>query len=258
MSDVDLLRAELGVIWRLDERGRLPGPEDMVIGVAADGMTAAVSRHVPDPLAARLLDVVTRPAPPPSLRPPGTSAATHRDASAPPERPPAALAPREIPAPLLDECRALLGGGLTVSGGPSYLVCPPVRFDAPAAVLRSEDPAHAELVRPLRPGTWEPEEWDELVAGGEGAPWAMIVEDGQVAAICHTARSTPAGAEAGTWTAPASRGRGYAAATTAVWAGLVSGARPMFYSTRADNLSSQRVAARLGLRAIGWLWKLTR
>ncbi|MFF3665559.1 GNAT family protein [Microtetraspora malaysiensis] len=49
------------------------------------------------------------------------------------------------------------------------------------------------------------------------------------------------------------------AATTAAWADLLSADCPhLFYSTSADNLSSQRVAGRLGLRAIGWLWKLTR
>ncbi|GAA2845238.1 hypothetical protein GCM10020220_038230 [Nonomuraea rubra] len=57
--DIDLLRIELGVIWRLDERGRLPGPEDMVIGVAAGGLTAAVARDVPDDLAERLLSLIT-------------------------------------------------------------------------------------------------------------------------------------------------------------------------------------------------------
>ncbi|MEV0229196.1 GNAT family N-acetyltransferase [Nonomuraea sp. NPDC050786] len=225
---VELLRVELGVIWRLDARGRLPGPEDLVIGVAADGMTAAVSGRLPGPLAARLLDLVAKGVP------------------SPPGHPPDVLA----------RCRELLGDEQAVSGGPSYLVRQPTRFDVPAEVLRSEDPAHAERVRPLRPSHWTPGEWDELVGRGEGAPWAMIVEDGQVAAICHSARLTPQGAEAGTWTSPAFRGRGYAAATTAAWAGLLPDI-PLFYSTSADNRSSQRVAARLGLRPVGWLWKLT-
>ncbi|MET7335289.1 GNAT family N-acetyltransferase [Nonomuraea sp. NPDC005650] len=224
----DLLAVELGVIWRLDARGRLPGPEEVVIGVAADGLTAAVSADVPDPLAARLLDLVSQGAPPPPGEPPD----------------------------VLARCDALLGGGRAVSGGPCYLVRPPLRFEVPAEVLRSDDPSHAARVRPLRPASWEPEEWDELVAGGAGAPWAMIVEDGQVAAICHSARLTSEGAEAGTWTSPAFRGRGYAAATTAAWAGLLPGLR-LFYSTSADNHSSQRVAGRLGLHAIGRLWKLT-
>ncbi|SDJ15598.1 GNAT family N-acetyltransferase [Nonomuraea jiangxiensis] len=229
VRDVDLLRIETGVIWRLDDRGRLPGPEELVVGVAADGLTAAVGASVPGPLAARLLDLVAGAAP----SPPGT--------------PPAVLA----------RCRELLEADLTVSGGPSYLVRPPVRFDAPVEVLRSDDPAHARRVRPLRPVGWEPEEWEVLADGGPGAPWAMVVKDDQVVAVCHSARLTSAGAEAGTWTAPAFRGRGYAAATTAAWAGLLPGI-PLFYSTSADNRSSQRVAARLGLRPLGWLWHLTR
>lgn len=253
MRDVDLLRIELGVIWRLDGRGRLPGPEDMVFGVAADGIVAAVSAGVPGPLAARLLDLADQGKPSPFGTPPD----------------------------VLEDCRALLGGdAVSVSGGPSYAVNPPVRYDVPVEVLRSDDPAHVRHVRPLRPGNWEPGEWDELCDGGEGAPWAMIVEDvqtagdgeavshgqaarvsepaggRQVVAICHSARNTLAGAEAGTWTSPAYRGRGYAAITTSAWAELLPGVQ-LFYSTSADNHSSQRVAARLGLRGIGWLWKLT-
>ncbi|MFC7587671.1 hypothetical protein ACFQYP_31320 [Nonomuraea antimicrobica] len=172
--DSELLRIELGVIWRLDGLGRLPGPEDLVIGVAADGMVAAVASVVPDPLAGRLLSLVA-------------------DGG-------------ELPDVVVG-CQALLGGmGVAVSRGPSYLVEPPLGYDAGVEVLTSAVPAHARLVRPLRPGNWEPGEWDDLLGGREGAPWAMIVEDGQVAAVCHTARLTPAGAEAGTWTAPAYRG----------------------------------------------------
>ncbi|TDD04839.1 N-acetyltransferase [Nonomuraea deserti] len=201
------------------------------MGVAADGMTAAVGRDVPGALASRLLDLVAGGAP----SPPGQ----------PPE--------------VLEQCRVLLGGTTTVSSGPCYVVPPPpVIFDAPGAVvLRSDDPAHAERVRPLRPPNWASDEWDDLLDGRDGAPWAMAVADEQVVAVCHTPRRTPDGAEAGVWTAPAFRGRGLAAATTATWAGLLPRTR-LFYSTSADNHSSQRVAARLGLRAIGWLWKLTR
>ncbi|MEV4798666.1 GNAT family protein [Nonomuraea sp. NPDC049421] len=265
LTDTDLLRIELGVIWRPDERGRLPGPEDMVIGVpatgptapAADraqldgaaataapddapsdgltaavpehlrtgGLTAAVAGHLPDELAERLLGVV----------------------SSGGGRFPEVLA----------TCRAMLGGDrVTLSEGVSYVLEGPVRFDVPVEVVTSASEAHARLVRPLRPAEWAPDEWDELVAGGEGAPWAMIVENGEVVSICHTARNTPGGAEAGTWTSPAHRGRGHAAATTAAWASLLPGVR-LYYSTSADNRSSQRVAERLGLRLIGHLWKLT-
>jgi hypothetical protein len=34
--------------------------------------------------------------------------------------------------------------------------------------------------------------------------------------------------------------------------------RYLFYSTDAENLSSQRVARRLNLRALGWMWRLGR
>ncbi|MEV4113837.1 GNAT family N-acetyltransferase [Nonomuraea sp. NPDC049695] len=223
--DVDLLRAELGVIWRLDERGRLPGPESLVIGVAADGMTAAVAGGVPGETAARLLSLISGPGAPPDV---------------------------------LDDCRELLGGeAVSISGGPTYLVDPPVRAGVAAEVLRSDSADHVRLAWSLaRPDDWGADEWDDLVAGDEGAPWAMIADGGQVVALCHTSRLTPSGAEAGTWTSPAYRGRGFAAATTAAWSELLPGLL-LFYSTSAGNHSSQRVAQRLGLRPLGWLWKLT-
>jgi RimJ/RimL family protein N-acetyltransferase len=159
---------------------------------------------------------------------------------------------------VLAACRALLGGEkVKVSGGPSYLVTPPVRAGLAVEVLRSDSAEHLHLVRSLlRPGSWEPAEWAELTSGRAGAPWAMVAEDGQVVSICHSARLTPLGAEAGTWTSPAYRGRGYAAATTSAWADQLPGIH-LFYSTSADNHSSQRVAQRLRLRPLGWFWHLT-
>ncbi|MGR6921768.1 GNAT family N-acetyltransferase [[Actinomadura] parvosata] len=232
VHDVDLLRIELGVIWRLDQRGRLPGPETMVIGVASDGLTAAVAGHVPDDLATHLLSRI----PPVTPEPP------------PPGVPPGVLA----------DCRELLGGErVTVTGGPSYLVVPPVQADVTVEVLRSDSAEHVRLVRSLpRPASWEEDEWGRLTDLSAGAPWAMVAEDGHVVSICHSARLTPVGAEAGTWTSPAYRGRGHAAATTSAWADQFSGIH-LFYSTSADNHSSQRVAHRLGLRPLGWLWHLT-
>lgn len=56
---------------------------------------------------------------------------------------------------------------------------------------------------------------------------------------------------------PEFRGKGHAAAVTAEWADLIrASARLLFYSTSGTNRSSQRVAARLGLRRIGYLWQL--
>jgi predicted GNAT family acetyltransferase len=53
-------------------------------------------------------------------------------------------------------------------------------------------------------------------------------------------------------TLPAYRGRGLAAAATAGWSRLPGlQMRPLFYATHRDNLSSQRVIARLGLPFLG-------
>jgi len=111
---------------------------------------------------------------------------------------------------------------------------------------------------PLRPADWwEPDEWCDLLAGELG-PWAMSMEAGQVTALCHTSRLSERAAEAGVWAHPNFRGHGRASAATAVWAGHPDlGDRVRFYSTSSDNGASRRVAAKLGLRPIGWIWKLS-
>ena len=84
----------------------------------------------------------------------------------------------------------------------------------------------------------------------------MALEGRRVVSVCHTPRPlTESGAEAGVWTDPAFRGRGLASAVTAAWAGVLAPTgRHLFYSTSADNRSSQAVARRLGLRRLGALW----
>lgn len=84
------------------------------------------------------------------------------------------------------------------------------------------------------------------------APWCVALHAGEAAAVAITARLGPAGAEVGVATVPALRGRGYAAAAVAGWAALPAlRGRRLFYSTQRQNLSSRRVAARLGLRYRG-------
>jgi RimJ/RimL family protein N-acetyltransferase len=83
-------------------------------------------------------------------------------------------------------------------------------------------------------------------------PWCALLEDGVLVSICFAARLGKRGADAGVATAPAFRGKGYAAAVTAGWAAHPALAGHVLgYSTTAENLASQRVAARLGLRMIG-------
>lgn len=116
-----------------------------------------------------------------------------------------------------------------------------------------------DRLRNANPGNWHPIEWDELLRGQLG-PWAIATDGDHAISICHTPGPlTERTAECGVWTDPQFRGHGYAAATAVAWVALVrSPRRHLFYSTGADNLSSQRVAQRLRLRELGWTWRLYR
>jgi RimJ/RimL family protein N-acetyltransferase len=233
-ADLELLRIEIELLWPPDDRGRIAGTE-LVIASSLAGCAAAIGTAVPDDLAAELAAAVAGAAPP-------------ADLSAPP--------------PLLDHCRRLLEArlgpvALRPGSGPSYLIPEQVASRSDATLVRSDDRAVAAL-RGLNPGTWEVDEWEQLLDGRLG-PWVMAVRDGKVVSICHTPARSPRAAEAGVWTRPEYRGRGYAAAATAAWAALLRpGGRVLFYSTSRTNVSSQRVAARLALRPLGWLWQLAR
>ncbi|WP_286175244.1 GNAT family N-acetyltransferase [Mycobacterium sp. DL99] len=99
-------------------------------------------------------------------------------------------------------------------------------------------------------------DWERLL--DNGFPWAAATDGDQVLAVCETARWSVKGAEAGVWTMPGMRGRGLAASVVAAWATQCAQRVPrLYYSTSMDNLSSQRVAERLGLPRIGELWSLT-
>ena len=142
--------------------------------------------------------------------------------------------------------------------GPSYLIPSDTRFASGVALVRS-DGSGVEGLRGANPGNWHPVEWDELL-GGRLGPWAIATTGEQAISICHTPGPlTERAAECGVWTDPRFRGRGYAAATAAAWVALVqSPGRHLFYSTDAENVSSQRVARRLSLRELGWTWRLHR
>jgi RimJ/RimL family protein N-acetyltransferase len=235
VSDLELLEVEIETLWPMDDRGRITTGPDLVIASAASGSTAAVGSAVSNQLAAELKASVRQSR---SETVPGS------------------------PPPVLEHCRRLLEAELgpvelTPGSGPSYLIPDSVAFPSAIRLVRSNEPDIMAL-RGANPGNWEAEEWQELLDGQLG-PWVMALDDNLVIAICHTARRGARGAEAGVWTRPGFRGQGHAAAVTAAWAALLRpDGRRLFYSTARTNLSSQRVAARLGLRPLGWLWQLAR
>jgi RimJ/RimL family protein N-acetyltransferase len=232
LTDLELLRIEAEM--SMDDRGRLSGTCSVKVSSTRDGQLLFVGSEVPDSLVPALIDAV--------------------------DRSPLALAPDQEP-PALAACREILEAAcapLSVNAGPYYLIEPQVRAERRTRIERS-DASTSERLRRLNPGNWEPDEWDDLLDGALG-PWAMAVAEGRVVSLCHTPRPmTKQAAECGVWTHPDYRGRGYAAAVTAAWADILrASGRCLFYSTDAQNVSSQRVAARLRLRPIGWTWNLGR
>ena len=136
------------------------------------------------------------------------------------------------------------------------MVPPGTQFASTARVVLSADGLVSHRTPPAD-ANWTPEEWESLIAGELG-PFAFALIDGRVVSLCHCSRIRPESAEAGVWTQPDFRGKGLAASVTAAWARPVQETgRMAFYSTSSGNRSSQRVAARLGLRNIGWVWTLS-
>jgi RimJ/RimL family protein N-acetyltransferase len=243
-TDVELLRTEIQTLWLPDERGRLlrvrsrtfrAAPE-LVLAVGADGeQCLAFGIDVPDLVAHELEAIVSRAA---------------------------AAADRAEPPSSLTRCMELLEdavGPVVLSSGLSYVIPPGVTFSSTAAITRSDGAQLSSLGgRAPSSADWDDDEWEMLLDGVLG-PWALARIEGRIVSICHCARLADKGAEAGVWTDPDFRGQGHAAAVVAEWASLLARTgRHLFYSTFSENRSSQRVAARLGLRQIGCLWEIFR
>lgn len=80
---------------------------------------------------------------------------------------------------------------------------------------------------------------------------------GRAVAVCHAARRSDAGAEAGLEVDPSVRRAGLGVAVTAAWAAAVrAGGREPLYSTSWANEASRGVARRLGLLLRGEDWHL--
>ncbi|MEW2530645.1 GNAT family N-acetyltransferase [Streptomyces sp. NPDC047071] len=146
-------------------------------------------------------------------------------------------------------------GTAAIDGGPSWVF--PAHVDVPPAplpVVVSTVEGRRAAQRFVRPDTWQPDEWGELI-GGRLGEWAMAVHGRAPVSICHTPAASATAAEAGIWTRPDFRGRGLAPACVAAWSHRERRNKEvLFYSTTDTNLASQSVARRLGLRRLGWIW----
>jgi len=143
---------------------------------------------------------------------------------------------------------------VTIAPGIIYRLPHGPRYEHPARIVRG-DSAEGEQMLARLADRGLPRSM--LDAGFRGAgdfwkPWCIALAGDEIASIAFAARISDVGAEAGVVTLPGFRGQGFAAAVTASWSSLPSlSGRALFYSTARSNRSSQRVAARLGLRLIG-------
>lgn len=127
-------------------------------------------------------------------------------------------------------------------------------YDHPAAIVRGDSAeGRTMLARFAERGM--PDYMRDAGFKGVGdlwEPWCVALDRTQVASMAFAARLGKMGAEVGVYTFAKYRGQGLAAAVTAAWSSMPSlNNRELFYSTHITNRSSQRVAARLGLRLIG-------
>lgn len=83
-------------------------------------------------------------------------------------------------------------------------------------------------------------------------PFLALVEENRAVSVCRSARITAEAHEAGVETLPRFRGNGFAKEVTLEWARRVqnAGAIPL-YSTSWENIASQGVARKLGLKCYG-------
>jgi hypothetical protein len=217
------IRAEIHFFY--DARGRMLGTNEpdsrpaprLFVGRTMGGHVVRFGATVPDDLARELEAIVQR----------------HADDDG--------LA---VPAPM----RAALRAGLErqepikeEGGGPAYRF--PASFAQPDDAVEVTE-ANLAIVRETHPWLYR-----DLSTWG---PCFAVFRDGLTAAICHSSRIGAQAMEAGVFTLPAYRGRGYAVAVTASWGAAVSASgRVPIYSTAWTNVASQGVARRLGLRMFG-------
>ena len=236
-DDLGLLHIDLDTMFVMSASGRIErqndpdcssGPRVFFAGCPF-GNLARVRYDVDDRMALRILEVAANEAPwrDPDVIP-GCVAQIVELLS---DNPPAAVGPNPI-----------------------YRLPNGLRYEHPVAIVLGDSVEGRQMLARLAEQGM-PEYMQ--IAGFKGVgdfwePWCVAVEGADIASMAFAARLGKMGAEVGVYTFPKYRGRGLAAAVTASWASMrLLNRRALFYSTSKSNRSSQRVAARLGLRQIG-------
>lgn len=225
MDDLALMGVRADTLFTYDARGRMVGTNEpdsrpaprLFVGRTPAGHVVRFGQAVPNDVARQLTAVVERQPAVDALAVPSAMRAALREVL-------------ERHGPIGDE-----------GGGPAYRF--PESFVQPGGAVEVTD-ATLDVVRETHPWLYR-----DLSAWG---PCFVVVRDGVAASICFSSRIGARTLEAGLFTLPEHRGRGYAVAVTAAWGAAVraSGRVPL-YSTAWENLASQAVARRLGLRMFG-------
>ena len=225
VDDHALMAIRAEILFSYDARGRMIGTNEpdsrpaprLFVGRTRRGHVVRFGATVPEDLAPELTAIVNRYADDDGLA---------------------------VPAPMRAELRAALERHAPIKeegGGPAYRF--PASFAQPGDAVEVTG-ATLEVVRDTHPWLYR-----DLSTWG---PCFAVLRDGFAASICHSSRIGAQAMEAGVFTLPAYRGRGYAVAVTAAWGAAVSASgRVPIYSTAWTNLASQGVAHRLGLRMFG-------
>ena len=222
LSDLELMRIHLDALYTYDAKGRMshvneprgPRAPRIFIGRTAVGHELRWRSDVPESTLAAISDLLNRE---PSAVP--LSQRPHCGDTI------VSLLARDSPV-------------VRIWSGPAYCI----DVDAlPAAPLAAR--ANADLLRTF------PDWRDEV---DERQPFIVSVEDGAAVALCCSVRITATAHAAGVETLPAARRRGMASQAVAAWARAVDDLGALaLYSTSWDNVASQAVARRLGMKLIG-------
>jgi hypothetical protein len=230
LNDLTLMEIHTAALFNHDEAGRITSTNDgdppgiaprLYLGRTREGNVWRFRDDVPDEMVAELTGIL--------------------------ETEPAAIDRRQPPAtlPRLQDTMSRIGCEKNAHMGPAFQF--PARLPEPTGVETIEA-SNIEIVQEQFPDhyPWLADEFSIR------RPIAAVIRDGVAVSICFSARLTCEAAEAGVDTAPAHRGQGLAVSVVAVWADAIRRMnRIPLYSTSWDNLSSQRVASKLGLVMYG-------